>query len=373
MWRMHTGDRVLTEAEWAVFAAGLDLLWDEVEQDISDGTDDSDTGVGAFDRLTPEQKLALLAAVATAVRDPAVPCPRHTAANEGAVAAVFRTVQDLLADELDPGPPGGDDTTELRRMLLAAAGDPDGREEPLPAATSTDPEPWGWLLEEVEDRVLWDADHEMGDLFLDLPPGEARERLGMAGIDPDYYLESPPEPGDRGLVAARRALARLLGRPEPGDDGLYPALLDRYSDLVVGPVSDDEAAAWDGHPWVELIRQTEPEWDCDYPMWTERFGGALPAEPFVVAPATPGTVDDLPAGVRLEPSGAGWVVRDEAGAYWCGLVENGWADDPDEAVPALTFPTEADARAAYAQADRLYDERAARHDRALDLIGATGR
>lgn len=370
---MHDGDRVLDEAEWALFAAGLDLLWDEVERDISDGADDSDTGVGAFDRLTPEQKLALLAAVAAAVRDPAVPCPRHTAANEGAVAAVFAAARGLLADELDGAePPGGGETTELRGLLLAAAGDPDGREDPLPDPAGTDPEPWEWLLEEVEDRVLWDADFEMGDLFLDLPPEHARERLEQAGIDPDYYLSSPPEPGEVGLAAARRTLARLLGRPEPGDDGLYPALLDRFTDLMVGPVTAAEAAAWDGHPWVEAVRQADPGWDCDYPTWVASFSGALPAAPFAVAPAAPGAVYDLPDGVRVEAAGGGWVVRDAGGAYWCGLVENGWADDPGGGWPALAFPSAADARAAFAQANRLYDERAVRHDRAMDRLDEPG-
>ena len=61
MWRMQDGDRVLTDAEWALFATGLDLLRDSIEADIGAGTDDVDTGIPVFDRLTPEQKQALLA------------------------------------------------------------------------------------------------------------------------------------------------------------------------------------------------------------------------------------------------------------------------------------------------------------------------
>src|SRR5581483_305273 len=83
MWRMQDANRVLTEAEWALFRTGLDLLRDSIEEDIRAETDDADTGIPVFDRLTPEQKLALLADTAHALRDPAVPMPHHTAANEG--------------------------------------------------------------------------------------------------------------------------------------------------------------------------------------------------------------------------------------------------------------------------------------------------
>src|SRR5262249_44890412 len=101
MWRMQDGDRVLTEAEWALFRTGLDLLRDSVEEDIRAETDDTDTGIAAFDRLTPEQKLALLAGTARALRDPATPAPRHTDANEGAIAAVFSMIRVELETELD--------------------------------------------------------------------------------------------------------------------------------------------------------------------------------------------------------------------------------------------------------------------------------
>ena len=63
MWRMQDGDRVFTDAEWAVFATGLDLLPDFIESDIRSGENDAVTGVRVLDVLTPEQKLAWLADV----------------------------------------------------------------------------------------------------------------------------------------------------------------------------------------------------------------------------------------------------------------------------------------------------------------------
>jgi hypothetical protein len=49
-------------------------------------------------------------------------------------------------------------------------------------------------------------------------------------------------------------------------------------------------------------------------------------------------------------------VRHEDGSYWCGLVENCWTCEPNEEVPALTFPSVVDAKTALCQAGRMYGE-----------------
>jgi len=115
---------------------------------------------------------------------------------------------------------------------------------------------------------------------------------------------------------------------------------------------------------------TEPGWDCDYPTWTASFSQAVPTAPFQVGPATTGAAHEMPSGSRVERRGDLWVVRDDGGSYWCGLIENGWTASPDdEEMAALTFPTEAEARSAYIQADRMYGERAARHQAAAERLG----
>src|SRR5262249_11923246 len=160
---------------------------------------------------------------------------------------------------------------------------------------------------------------------------------------------------------ARQTLARLIGLPVPDDTGRYPALDDQYHDLMVGPCSPEEIAAWEENPWVQGVSFSEPGWDCDYPTWAASFGKAVPTAPFELAPAS-GVAEETPGGTSVERHGDGWVVRDGQGWYWCGLVENGWDEQPDnEYMPALTFPTEAAARAAYAQAAQMYGERAQRH------------
>jgi hypothetical protein len=219
MWRMPDGDRVLTEAEWVLFCAGLEPLLYALEEDMSAQTDNAQAGVPVFDRLTPEQKLAVLAEAAQALRDPAVPTPPLTAVNEGAIMAVFVTIRDELQAELDLAKLSPDDPpTYMRQSLRAVCEGTEDREEPLPDLSCTDMDPWDWLLQEVEDRVFWDYDFDMEDEFLDSPPEEARGQLQIMGIDPDYYLTVPAEPDKVGLLAARQTLARLLGRSVPDDE-----------------------------------------------------------------------------------------------------------------------------------------------------------
>ena len=362
MWRMHDGDRVLTESEWVVFRAGLDLLRDFVESDISAEEDALQTGVPAFDRLTAEQKLSLLADVASAVRDQTIPIPVHTAANEGAIMAVLETFREMLQGEVDSG---DDRQTDLRASLLALVADEDIRP---PQPTSKKWDAWSNLCECITERMLWDYDFDLGDAFLDLPPEEARVQLSLYGIDPDYFLTVPDDPNEERLIAARQTLAKLIGLAVPDDDGLYPALVDLFHDVTVGPVSPEAALEWEGKPWVEFVGSTEPGWDCDYPTWVSRFSGALPHTEFQVV-ATLDAHHALPEGFSTEFGGDGWTVRDDKGAYWCGLIENGWTDTPDEGTPAITFGTKEEAIAAFCGADRMYSERTARRTVALARLG----
>jgi hypothetical protein len=186
------------------------LAWDAVEIADESGTGDA-TGVPVFDVLQPGQQVALLAQVGTALSDPASPAPPLTAATEGALAAVFAQLRAWLEVELYDA-----DKAECRRLILGAVGDAAGRDGPLPEPTESDHNEWELLIEEVEARLFWDADWEMGDVFLDLPPKEVRADLMLHGIDPDYFLAMPDDPGNDGLAAARRMLAELTGRKADG-------------------------------------------------------------------------------------------------------------------------------------------------------------
>jgi hypothetical protein len=207
MWHMQDGHRVLAVAEWEVFKIGLSRLADAIKEDIADETNEWDTGVAVFDRLTPEQKLSLLADTASALSDPAVPAPYHTAANAGAIAAVLQTLAECLELEMMEG---GSGEATIRRLLLAASEDSAEDIEGLPDLACTDLEEWKLLVECLEMKILWDHDYVMGDCFLDLPPDRSRTGMNFMGIDPEYFVAAPDEPDRKKLRAARRKLAGLL-------------------------------------------------------------------------------------------------------------------------------------------------------------------
>src|SRR5262249_52468291 len=151
------------------------------------------------------------------LRDPAVAMPHHTAANEGTIMAVLESFRDMLGGEVEVNVKGH---TRLREVLLAAVGGSGDRSGHLPDLTSQNWGDWDELSDCIVDELVWDHDFAMGDQFLDRPQNESRRLLESAGIDPDYYLETPPEPTERGLTNARRTLARLLGLGAGGGDGL---------------------------------------------------------------------------------------------------------------------------------------------------------
>jgi hypothetical protein len=151
--------------------------------------------------------------------------------------------------------------------------------------------------------------------------------------------------------------------------------MDYYHDLTIGPCSPEESDAWEDHPWIEVIGMTEPGWDCDYATWAAEFQAALPATPFTLASSTdaeaalPQAGSEWSAQLRVEQSEDGWVIRNECGDYWCDALTNGWTREPDEDPSMLTFSSRAEAIAAYLQAERMYGERAARHELALSRLG----
>jgi hypothetical protein len=369
MWRMSSGNRILTDAEWNLFRFGLESLWGYIETEIEQGFSLTQTGVQVFDSLQPEQRLALLADVAQALRDPAIPIPRHTAVNEGAIAAVFAMLRnevegEILFTELETV------STEIRALVLAAARDTEQQPESLPDIAEADIEEWEWVVEAILDRILWDRDYEMGDDFLDQPPEASRDLHSQVRIDPDYFTTVPREPDRAGMLAVRQLLARLVGSAVPDDDGLYPALEDLYHELLVGPCTPEQIAGWADHPWLRVIQVDEPVFDCTFTTWVEHFQDKLPGEAFELDRGLSGSPARRliwPEVVQVKRRGDVWVIRNDRGEFWCDALTNCWSDDPDE-LPMLTFPSRKAARAAYRHASKMYAERAARHEAAIDLL-----
>jgi hypothetical protein len=240
MWKTPLGERALEGAEWALFREALGMLWDLVEMEFDTGEKElSAMGVGSFDRLTPNQKLAMLALVGRALRSVDVPAPELTSVSEGTVAAVFALLRDEADSELRrAASPTANVTAEeveratfWRELVRAAypeveavrAGEAEGEESgsegdavvpaaDLPAVTSHDKEDWELMLDLLNDAVLWDTDYDTEELFLDAPPGQRVDDMEFLGVDEGYFMGIAPDPTDEELTEVRRVLSEVCGR-----------------------------------------------------------------------------------------------------------------------------------------------------------------
>ena len=66
----------------------------------------------------------------------------------------------------------------------------------LPAHDCEDFSEWEWMLEALENYVLWDADYAMDYLFMDLDAETSRRRRQKLGINDNYYAAIAPDPAD---------------------------------------------------------------------------------------------------------------------------------------------------------------------------------
>jgi hypothetical protein len=219
VWWTEDGERVLHGAEWELFRAGLDYVWDDVEASI-DGDECFPSGVAAFDDLQPGQKLALLAHVGRALRDEAVPCPDLTSHAEATIAAIFEQVRHSIVIETELEDDGSDAGAFYWRRLILAACLETGivGEDPLPAESCGDSGEWDLLVECLADRILWDDDFMAGQHFLDGDPDESRARMQALGIADNYFVALAPDPGAAELEAIRRTLRDITGRNRRSKD-----------------------------------------------------------------------------------------------------------------------------------------------------------
>jgi hypothetical protein len=139
------------------------------------------------------------------------------AASEAAVAAVYRHVQERVADEIEM--PGSrqlevaediwgeepDDAGPPWRTLVRDACQETRQVNDLPAADDANAEQWFILIDCLQDRVLWDSDWEMSGQQ-DIAPDQGQNIRQKMGIEDDYYVWVPPDPKDD---AAARMLTEL--------------------------------------------------------------------------------------------------------------------------------------------------------------------
>ena len=205
MWWTPDGKRILRGAEARLFREGLAVLVDMVRDD-NEGH--QEFGAPPFDKLQPNQKLAVLAEVGSALLQKNRPMPRLTAVREAAVGAVYDAIMIWVEMEIDQTAEGFESPT-WRELILSACRERGG-EELLDLASEEIGE-WELLVSCLSDSVLWDEDWRDSESLLDADPRASREVKKMLGIDEDYYVAVPPDPTDRemeGIWATLRGLTQ---------------------------------------------------------------------------------------------------------------------------------------------------------------------
>jgi hypothetical protein len=205
MWWTPDGERILQGAEARLFREGLAVLVDMVREDYEGH---QEFGAPPFDKLQPNQKLAVLAEVSIALLQEDRPMPRLTAVREAAVAAVYEAIMIWVEMEIDQAADGLE-SPAWRELILAACRER-GIEE-LPDADCEDLSEWELLVSALADGVLWDDDWRDSESLLDADPKASRAVKRLLGIDDEYYVAVPPDPSEEeveGIWATLRDLTR---------------------------------------------------------------------------------------------------------------------------------------------------------------------
>lgn len=210
-WHTPMGERTLLGAEAALYREALASVADMVDEDIQYDEDPWEFGVSLFDQLKPLAKLALLAEVGWALFRDTESCPILTALNEATIAVLFRHIEQSIQDEI-LNQDVSEDPLFWRTRVLAIFHEEDDTEG-LPMPGSEDWGEWSILTETLYDRILWDADFDDADRFLDASPDQAGFVRYILTIDDEYYRAIPPDPQDSDLPQIRATIRESLSVP----------------------------------------------------------------------------------------------------------------------------------------------------------------
>ncbi len=179
MWRTGYGERTLQGAEAVVFAEALLSLLDEA---VQDQFDDYQLGINCFDNLTYGQQISVLGIIGSGLLSKDVAPIELTAVVEGAIAAVFRHLTNEIIFEVDTPEMG----THWREWVVAARQEAGGSDIPDPGCE--DMGEWEIELEELSGVILWDADYDDDQLYIDHPPEKSKWLKDMSGVSDNYFL-----------------------------------------------------------------------------------------------------------------------------------------------------------------------------------------
>jgi hypothetical protein len=206
MWWTPDGQRVLQGTEAGLFREALGTIVDMVRND-DEGLWQFDAP--PFDGLRPNQKLAVLAQVGSALLCEEQPMPKLTAVLEAAVGAIYEAIRVMVEMEMDQ-PAEGCESPTWRESVVATCRER-GIEEFIDPA-SEDLDGWEVLVSSLADGVLWDEDWKDAT-HLDADPKASRAVKTLLGIDEDYYVTVPPDPTDVEMEGVWATLVGLTQGP----------------------------------------------------------------------------------------------------------------------------------------------------------------
>ena len=208
MWWTSNGERILEGAEAKVFA---EALWDLLDESNLNEFDDYHLGVKAFDQLTYGQKVSVLSIVGNGLLRKDVPRVELTAVLEGGLAAVLEHLKIMIIIEIDEPDLG----TNWRELVFTVRKGAEG--EDIPPVTCTDPKEWDIEIECLAEDILWDADYDDADIYMDQPPEKAEWLKSMARISDNYFLaiadDLNEEQTDEKLVDLRKLCWAIVETP----------------------------------------------------------------------------------------------------------------------------------------------------------------
>jgi len=214
MWSTPEGDRVIQGHEAALIRDAVGVMIDELEL-LADQTafPPLEFGIPVWDGLTWQQKLATLDQVLRHLLQASLPPLPLTSIYESAVGAIFEKIKCSIEVELDFARTetqsefhDADDT--WRTMVLLAFNEPRYTED---GSMSGDPvddldsdfypagpddmrqDLWFNVVENLADRLLWDRDYEMEDVFADVEPDQAAAMKSYMGVAEGYYRQIAPD------------------------------------------------------------------------------------------------------------------------------------------------------------------------------------
>jgi hypothetical protein len=211
-WHTPSGDRHLVGLEAKLVRESLATMVQELASCRETEEEPWEYGVTLFDELSWQQQLAVLDLLATNLLQETDQMLELSGVNEAAVAAVYRNVvqQIELEIELHPVSPQAyrcrwrqatldayrenEDDDVVRQEILTQDAELDSVFEI--DANCLEVDRWGWLVELLADRVLWDRDFEMVNEMIDAPPERAAAMRAALGITSSYYTAIAPDPTD---------------------------------------------------------------------------------------------------------------------------------------------------------------------------------